>query len=366
MISTSLAARTAPQSSLRLPSPTQFPAYARAVNALPVLSQEQETLLAKAWRDHGDRNAAAQLVLAHLRQVVKVVRDHAGYGLPQADLAQEGTVGLMQAVHRFDPDRGVRLASFASHWILAAVREYIARNWRMVRLGTSSAMKKLFFGYRSAVAGLRAYGVDRDSSGFVADVAKAMELSSEQVESARAYFSSRDLSMDAQVPGAPGASMIHAGFSDVHSGGANLGATGSTPVGQTNGDRLGDPSPTPEESLIDADFASHATTALRKALVRLSCRDREILTARRLLDKPQGLVELGLKHGISAERVRQIENRAIRQLRTDMLSSATPPDTKPPGTKPPDTTLQNGVKVPPKTEPTFSKPTVCTPLVSLI
>jgi RNA polymerase sigma factor (sigma-70 family) len=139
----------------RLPSPLNFEAYARAVQALPFLDDARERELAMAWKTTQDKGAAWELVMAHLRLVVRVVRDQAGYGLSPGDLAQEGTVGLMKAVHRFDPDRGIRLAAYAIKWIEAEVREYIMRNWRLVRLGSGSAMKKLFFGYRQALTSLR-------------------------------------------------------------------------------------------------------------------------------------------------------------------------------------------------------------------
>src|SRR5437868_6530023 len=150
--------------------------YIQAVNRFPLLTQEQETALGRRWREHEDIDAARELVLSHLRLVVAVSRNYLGYGLPQADLIQEGNVGLMKAVRRFDPERGVRLVSFAIHWIKAEMHEYILRNWRMVKLATTKAQRKLFFNLRSMKSGLAPL-----TSSEVAHVAKELRVKPEEV-----------------------------------------------------------------------------------------------------------------------------------------------------------------------------------------
>lgn len=280
-----------------LPSPLNFEAYARAVNQLPFLDEARERELATAWHDRKDKLAAWELVMSHLRLVVRVVRDQAGYGLSPGDLAQEGTVGLMKAVHRFEPAKGIRLASYAIKWIEAEVREYIMRNWRLVRLGSGAAMKKLFFGYRQAVASLQSWGVDRDVAPSVQALAKELDLDDRQVAQAQAYFAGRDVGLTRDREGED-SQEERSGLQALAFGGATV----------------ADPAWAAEA----ADQETQRHQALAQALAQLPERDRAIVEARHLTATPLGLAELGERHGVSAERVRQIEKRALENLRKKM------------------------------------------------
>ena len=276
---------------LSLPSPSQFEAYARAVQRWPMLSEDEEQRLVTAWRDRHDRDAARDLVASHLRLVVRVVRDHRGYGLSEGDLAQEGTVGLMRAVHKFDPAVGVRLAAYAIRWIEAEIREFIFKNWRVVRLGGTSAMKKLFFGYRATVASLRDMKADRTAGVTAEEVSRAMGLTEEQVHQARAYFGGRDMALDgprSDDDDAPSEALMLEALVD---------------------DSEGIAAQVEEEDRVDA-----VQKAVRQAVAKLPERDRQVLIARRLSTPPRGLAEVGEELGISAERVRQLEQRAAARL----------------------------------------------------
>lgn len=283
------------QAPATLPSPSNFEAYARAVQQWPVLSAERERDLIQAWRDRGDRDAARDLVASHLRLVVRVVRDHRGYGLSQADLAQEGTVGLMRAVHRFDPSVGVRLAAYAVRWIEAEIREFIFRNWRLVRLGSSAAMRKLFFGYRQTMEALRAMKAPRQAGIGAAQVAQALGLTAAQVDQVRLYFGGRDLALEAPWVETEG------GWDEAPSQALMLEA-------------LPDDTAGPAAQAEEDDRQQAMKTAVGAALAELPERDRAILVARRLDAPPVGLAELGERWGISAERVRQIEARAAQRM----------------------------------------------------
>jgi len=296
MKTTQVPAVRGPRPGASLPSPTDFASYARAVAELPMLSAEEETTLAQAWRQHQDRAAAWRLVMAHLRQVVSVVRAHAGYGLPPGDLAQEGTVGLMKAVKRFDPDRGVRLGAYAVHWIEAEVREYIVHNWRMVRLGSTAAMKKLFFGYRKTVAALRGWGEERDVAPTAAAIAQVLDLTPAQVTTAEAFFRGQDMALDG--PGLDGEEDVE-----------------RSDLAQLMWQREG---VTPEEALVATDWTATRHSALEQALATLPPRDQAIFRERRLKEPATGLAELGQRYAISAERVRQIEARTLKRVTADL------------------------------------------------
>jgi RNA polymerase sigma-32 factor len=278
-----------------LPSPTQFPAYARAINALPLLTEEQEASLVRAWQEDDDREAARQLVLAHLRLVVRVVRDHEGYGLPAGDLAQEGTVGLMRAVQKFLPKFGVRLASYALAWIEAEVREYILKNWRIVRMSTSGWGKKLFFGYRKAMNDVADYGPARSSNLHQEEVAKMLGVSVSQAAIAAQFFGTTDVSIDVQDD---------PNDADQRPGSMALVAASMTSLELT-----------PEEHCADQEHESQLSDVLQKALQFLPARDRDIVSSRYLSSPPKALQPLAKKWGISAERVRQIEAVSLKKLR---------------------------------------------------
>lgn len=287
-----------------LPSPTDYPRYVRAVQAIPMLEEAEERELATAWRDRQDKQAAWRLVLAHLRLVTKVVREHAGYGMSPGDLAQEGTVGLMKAVRKFDPARGIRLGVYALRWIEAEVREYIVRNWRQVKLGTTAAMKKLFFGYRHTVAALRELGEDRDVVPTTQAVAQAMDLSPAQVAQAEAFFRGQDMGLSSLLAAEEGDQAERADVALL----AWEQADGTSP----------------EAAVEELDWEQQRHRQLAQALRQLPPREREILEARRLQEPPVGLVELGERYAISAERVRQLENQAMKKV-TGLLRSLPAP-----------------------------------------
>lgn len=273
------------------PSPTDFEAYARMANQCPVLEENQERALVERWQAHGDRDAARDLVLSHLRLVIRVVRDHRGYGLSPGDLAQEGTIGLMKAVQRFDLAVGVRLAAYALRWIEAEIKEFIFRNWRMVRLGTSAAMKKLFFGYRQALASLRAWQVDRPVGVSDQQLAQALELPVAQVREAAGFFGGRDLAL------APPA-----------------GEAGDDSTSQVLALEMADPQALPEEVCEQRDTQAHIVHQVRAALSALSPREQEVIRVRRMQQPAEGLAEIAARWGVSAERVRQVEVKALKRL----------------------------------------------------
>jgi RNA polymerase sigma-32 factor len=272
-----------------LPSPVDFDAYLRAVNDIPMLSHDRETDLVQAWRNNQDRDAARELVLSHLRLVTKVVKDHRGYGLPEGDLVQEGTVGLMRAVKGFDPSHGVRLASYALKWIEAEIREYIFKSWRLVRLGGGATMKKLFFGYRKTVDSLRKWSPDRPIGIGSADVAKVMGVSSEDAAVALSYFSGKDLSLAIPDDGEDGAS---------HS--LLLGEVSAASVADNDPARITE----------DENDGVMGRRALAIAWDTLDHRSQGVLSDRRLSDPPLPLREVAEKWSVSIERIRQIEQSA--------------------------------------------------------
>jgi RNA polymerase sigma-32 factor len=260
-------------------------AYIAAVNRLPVLTQAQETELGKRLRDHEDLDAARQLILSHLRLVVSVSRQYLGYGLAHADLIQEGNIGLMKAVKRFDPERGVRLVSFAVHWIKAEIHEYIVRNWRMVKVATTKAQRKLFFNLRR----MRPDGQTLDSSQ-VADIAQELNVRPEDVREMEIRLSGREMALEAP-----------ADDEDTYA-----------PVSYLSDDGQQDPSQVLERRAHDALQGP----ALAEALEGLDARSRHIVESRWLRDEGGAtLHELADEYGISAERVRQIEVAAFKKLK---------------------------------------------------
>ncbi len=262
-------------------------AYLRFVHAQPVLSVEEERRLARRLRDEDDVDAAKQLVLSHLRFVVRVARAYRGYGLPEADLIQEGNIGLMKAVKRFDPEQGVRLVSFAVHWIKAEMHEFILRNWRIVKVATTKAQRKLFFNLRSA----------RQSSGWLgqeesAAIAEDLGVSQEAVLEMEGRMARQDYSLQYESD-------------DEEGHGRTL--------------ELEDPGESSVEALIDRDWDQQRQRGLRAALQSLSERDRYIIQNRWLSDDPKTLQALGEELGVSAERVRQLEKSGMEKLRSRLL-----------------------------------------------
>lgn len=268
-----------------LPSPVDFNSYVRAVNEIPMLSMEREQALVASWRNENNREAARELVLAHLRLVTKVVKDHRGYGLPEGDLAQEGTVGLMRAVKGFDPAHGVRLASYAVKWIEAEIREFIFKSWRLVRLGGGATMKKLFFGYRKTMEALQGWSADRPVGVHHEDVAKALNVPVEDAAIAMRYFSGADLSLDMPSDEETPARQDHL-----------LGLVSSS---QDNDD--------PSFLVESENDAKAGMAAISVAWEGLDERSQSILRDRRLTDPAVPLREVAQKWSISIERARQLE-----------------------------------------------------------
>jgi len=276
--------------SMTLPIPSAIgglEGYVQAVNRFPVLTQEQELALATRFRKENDLDAARQLVLSHLRVVVSVARGYAGYGLPQADLIQEGNIGLMKAVKRYDPERGVRLVSFALHWIRAEIHEFVIRNWRMVKIATTKAQRKLFFNLRSLKQGLEPLKPQQ-----IKEIAQQLNVSEHDVVEMETRFAGHELALD------PLSSEEDEGYA---------------PVQYLADDEAHEPS-----AILETSEREHLqTTGLAKALESLDERSRRIVEARWLKeDGGATLHELADEFGVSAERIRQIEQKAFSKMGT--------------------------------------------------
>ena len=277
---------------LTVPSAGSLESYIQSANQFRILTQEEELQLARSLRDEGSIDAARQLVLSHLRLVVAIARGYKGYGLPQADLIQEGNIGLMKAVKRFDPERGVRLVSFAVHWIKAEIHEFILRNWRLVKIATTKAQRKLFFNLRSMKQAL-----DTMSQEEVAEVAKQLDVKPEEVVEMETRFSGRDISLEP---------LSEDDDEETFSPIAYL----------TDGSE-------PSHVLEDEQTLRLRGEGLEQALGSLDARSRHIIEARWLREKDTAtLHELADELGVSAERVRQIEAKAMQKLRTVMAPAA--------------------------------------------
>ena len=262
--------------------------YIQAVNRFPLLTAEQEVEFGRRLRDHNDLDAARQMVLSHLRLVVAVSRNYLGYGLPQADLIQEGNIGLMKAVRRFDPERGVRLVSFALHWIRAEIHEHILRNWRLVKIATTKAQRKLFFNLRSMKVGPGALTHKQASS-----IAKDLGVKPEEVFEMETRLSGQDIALEPQ-PGEEGEAM--------------------TPIAY-----LTDSEAEPAQILERAQTSRNRSDGLHHALSRLDPRSREVIEARWLREDDKAtLQDLADQYGVSAERIRQIESKALKIMRGQM------------------------------------------------
>jgi len=261
-------------------------AYFDAIGRIPVLSREEETALATRFRSDADVEAARQLVLSHLRFVVHIARGYLGYGLPMGDLVQEGNVGLMKAVKRFDPTMGVRLVSFAVHWIRAEIHEYVLRNWRLVKVATTKAQRKLFFNLRKYKRNLGWLTAEETQT-----VARELGVSTSEVTEMERRLASRDLSYDP----APDADEEEEGWSPS----AYLPAPDS------------DPALAVEHAEWDEDVSDRVASAMSQ----LDARSQAILRARWMSEPKATLHDLADQYGVSAERIRQIEANAIKKLR---------------------------------------------------
>jgi RNA polymerase sigma-32 factor len=265
-----------------------YDAYVQAVNAIPVLSAEEEYQLAVRLRDESDLDAARQLILSHLRFVVHVARGYNGYGLNQADLVQEGNIGLMKAVKRFDPEVGVRLVSFAVHWIRAEMHEFILRNWRIVKVATTKAQRKLFFNLRSSKKRLGWF-----NQAEVNAVARDLGVKPETVLEMESRLSGRDVAFDAPVDNDDEDTIAYAPSAYLH-----------------------DLSSEPSRLLEHDNTENHNHVRLTAALKELDERSRDILASRWLdEDNKATLQDLADKYGVSAERIRQLEKKAMEKLK---------------------------------------------------
>jgi RNA polymerase sigma-32 factor len=272
-----------------------FDAYVDRVTRIPVLSRDDEQTLAQRLRDHGDVEAARALVLSHLRFVVHIARGYAGYGLPMGDLVQEGNIGLMKAVKRFDPDMGVRLVSFAVYWIRAEIHEYVLRNWRLVKVATTKAQRKLFFNLRRMKKGLGWLSADETAA-----VARDLGVTTAEVTEMEQRLAARDVAFD---PVAIEGSEDDESYSPA----TYLPAPDADPAIQAENEEW--------------DTDSHAR--LTQALEKLDPRSRDILASRWMGDSEKAtLHELADKYGVSAERIRQLEANAIKKLRGVMVEAA--------------------------------------------
>nr|VFJ54426.1 MAG: RNA polymerase sigma-32 factor [Candidatus Kentron sp. FM]VFJ67322.1 MAG: RNA polymerase sigma-32 factor [Candidatus Kentron sp. FM]VFK11679.1 MAG: RNA polymerase sigma-32 factor [Candidatus Kentron sp. FM] len=265
-------------------------AYQQAVNAVPMLTAEEERELAERYQREGDLEAAWRLVLSHLRFVARIARGYSGYGLQEADLIQEGTIGLMKAVKRFDPDIGVRLVSFAVHWIRAEIHEFILRNWRIVKVATTKAQRKLFFNLRSAKKRLGWLNKNE-----IDTIAQDLGVNADAVVEMEKRLSARDTAFD--------------GLDDENEDDAR-----PAPAAYLTDVRY-----EPERQVEEADWHERSEIQLRNALTSLDPRSKDIITKRWLNEDKSTLQELADQYRVSAERVRQLEKNAIKKLRGAMV-----------------------------------------------
>jgi RNA polymerase sigma-32 factor len=281
---------------MKLPAPMaagSLEAYIQTVNRLPMLSAEEEQRLARRFRERDDLEAARQLVLSHLRVVVAVARNYLGYGLPHADLIQEGNIGLMKAVKRFDPARGVRLVSFAIHWIKAEIHEYILRNWRLVKVATTKAQRKLFFNLRSMKQDLGPLSGDE-----IGRVASELNVKRAEVAEMETRMAGREVAFEAD------------GEEDVYAPAHWLAA---------------DAAEEPSAVLEAAESEQRKAAGLQKALASLDPRSRRIVEARWLREKDAAtLHDLAREFKVSAERIRQIEAKALEKMKKTLLAADMP------------------------------------------
>lgn len=266
--------------------------FTRAIKAYPMLTAEEEYALALKFKKENDLEAARKLIVSHLRLVASIARGYIGYGLPQADLIQEGNIGLMKAVKRYDPERGVRLVSFAMHWIKAEIHEYIVRNWRLVKIATTKAQRKLFFNLRSMKT-----GINTMQPAEIAHIAKELNVKPEEVLEMESRLNGHEISLEANIDD----------DSDEH----------YSPIAY-----LQDESLSPADALEAQQTEYNETTGLKNALQNLDDRSRRVVEARWLQEKGgKTLHELADEFGVSAERIRQIEQKAMQKMKTLMLTN---------------------------------------------
>ena len=269
--------------------------YLTEIRKFPLLSAQDEYMFAKRWQEHEDPEAARHLVTSHLRLVAKIAMGYRGYGLPVSEIVSEGNVGLMQAVKRFEPDKGFRLATYAMWWIRAAIQEYVLRSWSMVKLGTTAAQKKLFFNLRKAKNHIGAIEEGDLTPEHVATLTDRLGVTERELTEMNRRLSGGDSSLNAPLRSE--------GESEWQ-------------------DWLADDAPDQETRLAEREEMGDRHNLLEKAMGELTEREQEIIRARRLRDEPSTLEDLSQKFGISRERVRQIEVRAFEKLQKAMMAAA--------------------------------------------
>jgi len=284
--------------SLPAPSPEQgLTRYMQEIRKFPMLEKEQEYMLAKAWVDHQDTESAHQLVTSHLRLAAKIAMGYRGYGLPTAEVVSEANVGLMQAVKRFDPEKGFRLATYAMWWIRASIQEYILRSWSLVKMGTTAAQKKLFFNLRKAKTKIGALEEGDLRPENVAKIATELNVTEDEVVSMNRRLSGGDASLNAQIK------------------------TDGEGAAEWQ-DWLEDEGADQADDYAEKDEYDSRMSLMSEAMEVLNDRERHVLTERRLQENPQTLEELSQVFGVSRERIRQIEVRAFEKLQKAMHERA--------------------------------------------
>ncbi|WP_367187530.1 RNA polymerase sigma factor RpoH [Henriciella sp.] len=269
--------------------------YLTEIRKFPMLEKQEEFMLAKSWQEHEDTEAAEQMVTSHLRLVAKIAMGYRGYGLPMAEVISEGNVGLMQAVKKFDPDKGFRLATYAMWWIRAAIQEYILRSWSLVKLGTTAAQKKLFFNLRRIKGEIRALETGDLNPEQVSEIAERLNVSEKDVLSMNGRMSGSDASLNAP-----------------------MGVEGDMEWQ----DWLTDDEPGQAETYANRQEFDSRMELLQDAMGDLSEREQHILQERRLTDEPKTLEELSEVYNVSRERIRQIEVRAFEKIQKAMKRMA--------------------------------------------
>ena len=270
--------------------------YLTEIRKFPMLAKDEEFMLAKRWKEHEDPEAAHRMVTSHLRLVAKIAMGYRGYGLPIGEVISEGNVGLMQAVKKFEPEKGFRLATYAMWWIRASIQEYILRSWSLVKMGTTAAQKKLFFNLRKAKAEISAFEEGDLHPEHVKTIATKLGVLDEEVISMNRRLSGGDASLNAPMR-ADGESEWQDWLVD-------------------------DKTPSQETVVADAQELDVRMSLMQAAMVELTDRERHILTERRLKDEPTTLEDLAGHYGVSRERVRQIEVRAFEKLQKSMMAAA--------------------------------------------
>ena len=268
--------------------------YLREIRQFPLLAPEEEFMLAKRWREHDDSQAAHRLVTSHLRLVAKIAMGYRGYGLPVSELISEGNIGLMQAVKRFDPDRGFRLATYAMWWIRASIQEYVLHSWSLVKMGTTAAQKKLFFNLRKLKGEIEAIDDGDLTPEQVEHIATTLNVPAADVISMNRRMLGPDQSLNAPVREEGGGEWM---------------------------DWLEDPGESHETDILEANELDHRRQLFRNSLDVLTDREQHILAERRLKEEPSTLQELSQVYGVSRERIRQIEERAFKKLQKAMRTA---------------------------------------------